>query len=138
MNDDFLQKKTDALCVLDRLVPLVFDAEKRLSHARNWSFIDVFGGGTFVDLFKHHKLSKASTTMDAINSLLQRLSYELGNINIPVDYKMNISGFATFADFVFDGAFVDAYMTSKIMSSLNQVKQLKKKLYTVKEQLSGM
>ena len=28
MNDDFLQKKTDALCVLDRLVPLVFDAEK--------------------------------------------------------------------------------------------------------------
>ena len=51
MNDDFLQKKEDALCVLDRLVPLVFDAEKRLSHARNWSFIDVLGGGFFVNNF---------------------------------------------------------------------------------------
>lgn len=128
----------NAINTINELIPLVEKAESQFKSARNWSFIDVFGGGTFVDLFKHHKLSKASTTMNAINSLLQRLSYELGNINIPVDYKMNISGFATFADFVFDGAFVDAYMTSKIMSSLNQVKQLKKKLYAVKEQLSRM
>lgn len=139
MNDDFLQKKTDALCVLDRLVPLVFDAEKRLSHARNWSFIDVLGGGFFVDIFKYLNIGRAKNSMDEADRLLRELSSILGGMEIPVDYRMQLGGFATFADFVFDGFIIsDVYMAGKILTSLDQVKELKKRLVALQVQLQSM
>ena len=139
MNDDFLQKKTDALCVLDRLVPLVFDAEKRLSHARNWSFIDVLGGGFFVDIFKYLNIGRAKNSMDEADRLLRELSSILGGMEIPVDYRMQQGGFATFADFVFDGFIIsDVYMAGKILSSLEQVRELKKRLVALQVQLQSM
>ena len=139
MNDDFLQKKTDALCVLDRLVPLVFDAEKRLSHARNWSFIDVLGGGFFVDIFKYLNIGRAKNSMDEADRLLRELSSILGGMEIPVDYRMQLGGFATFADFVFDGFIIsDVYMAGKILSSLEQVRELKRRLFALQVQLQSM
>lgn len=139
MNDDFLQKKTDALCVLDRLVPLVFDAEKRLSHARNWSFIDVLGGGFFVDIFKYLNIGRTKNSMDEADRLLRELSSILGGMEIPVDYRMQLGGFATFADFVFDGFIIsDVYMAGKILSSLEQVRELKKRLVALQVQLQSM
>ena len=139
MNDDFLQKKTDALCVLDRLVPLVFDAEKRLSHARNWSFIDVLGGGFFVDIFKYLNIGRAKNSMDEADRLLRELSSILGGMEIPVDYRMQLGGFSTFADFVFDGFIIsDVYMAGKILSSLEQVRELKKRLVALQVQLQSM
>ena len=139
MNDDFLKKKTDALCVLDRLVPLVFDAEKRLSHARNWSFIDVLGGGFFVDIFKYLNIGRAKNSMDEADRLLRELSSILGGMEIPVDYRMQLGGFATFADFVFDGFIIsDVYMAGKILTSLDQVKELKKRLVALQVQLQSM
>ena len=139
MNDDFLQKQTDALCVLDRLVPLVFDAEKRLSHARNWSFIDVLGGGFFVDIFKYLNIGRAKNSMDEADRLLRELSSILGGMEIPVDYRMQLGGFATFADFVFDGFIIsDVYMAGKILASLDQVKELKRRLVALQVQLQSM
>ncbi|MDY5121722.1 MAG: hypothetical protein SPE48_07425 [Treponema porcinum] len=139
MNDDFLQKKTDALCVLDRLVPLVFDAEKRLSHAWNWSFIDVLGGGFFVDIFKYLNIGRAKNSMDEADRLLRELSSILGGMEIPVDYRMQLGGFATFADFVFDGFIIsDVYMAGKILASLDQVKELKRRLVALQVQLQSM
>lgn len=139
MNDDFLQKKTDALCVLDRLVPLVFDAEKRLSHARNWSFIDVLGGGFLVDIFKYLNIGRAKNSMDEADRLLRELSSILGGMEIPVDYRMQLGGFATFADFVFDGFIIsDVYMAGKILASLDQVKELKRRLVALQVQLQSM
>lgn len=44
----------------------------------------------------------------------------------------------TFADFFFDGVFVDAYMTSKIMNSLDEVQKLKERLYILKSKLEQM
>ena len=139
MNDDFLQKKTDALCVLDRLVPLVFESEKRFSHARNWSFIDVLGGGFFVDIFKYLNIGRAKNSMDEADRLLRELSSILGGMEIPVDYRMQLGGFATFADFVFDGFIIsDVYMAGKILSSLEQVRELKKRLVALQVQLQSM
>lgn len=59
----------------------------------------------------------------------------LGSIEAPDDYRINVGGFLTFADFFFDGVFVDAYMASKIMSSLDEVQKLKNKLYALKSRL---
>lgn len=129
---------SDALNTVNRLIPLVEEAENQFKSARNWSFLDVLGGGTITDLVKHYKLGKAGDTMNEVNYYLQQLSVQLGNINIPTDYRMKMGGFLTFADFMFDGFLMDAYMTSKIMSSLEQVRDLKNKLYQVKERLETL
>ena len=68
----------NALQTVNRLVPLVEDAERHFKSARNWSFLDVLGGGFLTDLVKYHKLNKASDSMNEINYLMQKLSRELG------------------------------------------------------------
>ena len=127
-----------ALGTVNTLIPLVETAESQFKSARNWSFFDVLGGGFFSDMIKHYKLGKASDSMREIDSLLHTLATQLGNINIPADYRMQMNGFVTFADFMFDGVLVDAYMAHKIMSSLEQERQLKDKLYILRERLQGM
>lgn len=128
----------NALNTVYQLVPLVNEAERCFKSARNWGVLDMLGGGMIIDLIKHHKLNRASGIMNEINWLLQKLSQELGNLNIPVDYRMQINGILTFADFVFDDFLVDTYVASKIISSLNQVRRLKEQLCTLQSRLENM
>ena len=125
-----------ALNLTDQLITCLDDAERQLSSARNWGFLDVLGGGLIVDLIKHSKLNNAKYSMERVNYLMQELQRVLGNIAIPNDYRMQVGGFATFADFFFDSGIVDVYMTAKIMSSLNEVRRLKEKCYDLKSRLS--
>ncbi len=127
-----------AITIVNQLLPLVEQAERKLKSARNWGIFDMLGGGFIVDLIKHSKLNSASNTMTEVSMLLQQLQQTLGGIQIPVDYRMNIGGFATFADFFFDGVLADTYMTSKIFSSIEQVRTLKEKLYTLRNYLTRM
>lgn len=129
---DFLKNNrkeiTEVLVIIDQILPLIDQAEDKFKSARNWGFIDILGGGFLVDLIKHSKLGSASTIMNRINSLLQDLQRELKDVVIPTDFSMNTATFATFADFLFDGILADVYMQSKIMSSLDQVRELRNRL----------
>ncbi len=127
----------EAVSIIDRLIPLVNDAERNLSSARNWGFLDVLGGGFIVDLIKHSKLNNASNSMEQVNYLMQNLQRILGSINTN-DYSMNVGNFVSLADFLFDGVIADIYMTSKIMSSLDEVRKLKNKLFELRNRLTSM
>ena len=129
---DFLKNNrkeiTEVLVIIDQILPLIDQAEDKFKSARNWGFVDILGGGFIVDLIKHSKLGSASTIMNRINILLHDLQRELKDIVIPTDFSMNTATFATFADFLFDGILADVYMQSKIMSSLDQVRELRNRL----------
>ena len=127
-----------AITLTDQLISELDQAERQLSSARNWGFLDVLGGGLIVDLIKHSKLSNAKVSMDRVNYLLQELKRVLGGISMPGDYSMNVGGIATFADFFFDSGIVDVYMTAKIMSSLNEVRNLKDRCYELRNRLSSV
>ena len=127
-----------ALILTDQLISELDQAERQLSSARNWGFLDVLGGGFIVDLIKHSKLSNAKSSMDRVNYLLQELKRVLGGISMAGDYSMNVGGFETFADFFFDSGIVDVYMTAKIMSSLNEVRNLKNRCYELRSRLSSI
>lgn len=126
-----------ALNLTNQLISELEQAERQLASARNWGFLDVLGGGFIVDLIKHSKLNNAKTSMDRVNYLMQELKRVLGGISMVGDYSMNVGGFATFADFFFDSGIVDVYMTAKIMSSLNEVRNLKNRCYELKSRLSS-
>ena len=127
-----------ALNLTNQLIAELDQAERQLSSARNWGFLDVLGGGLIVDLIKHSKLNNAKVSMDRVQYLLQELRRVLGGISLPGDYSMNVGGFATFADFFFDSGIVDVYMTARIMSSLNEVRNLKNRCYELRSRLSSV
>ena len=126
-----------ALNLTNQLISELEQAERQLSSARNWGFLDVLGGGLITDLIKHSKLNNAKISMDRVQYLLQELKRVLGGISMPGDYTMNVGGIATFADFFFDSGIVDIYMTAKIMSSLNEVRNLKNRCYELRDRLSA-
>ncbi len=127
-----------ALNLTNQLISELEQAERQLSSARNWGFLDVLGGGFIVDLIKHSKLNNAKVSMDRVNYLLMELKRVLGGISMPGDYSMNVDGLATFADFFFDSGIVDVYMTAKIMSSLNEVRNLKNRCYELRSRLASV
>lgn len=127
-----------ALNLTNQLIAELDQAERQLSSARNWGFLDVLGGGLIVDLIKHSKLNNAKSSMDRVNYLLQELRRVLGGISMAGDYSMNVGGFETFADFFFDSGIVDVYMTAKIMSSLNEVRNLKNRCYELRDKLNNI
>lgn len=127
-----------AINLTDQLISELDQAERQLSSARNWGFLDVLGGGFIVDLIKHSKLNNAKISMDRVNYLLQELKRVLGGISMTGDYSMNVGGIATFADFFFDSGIVDVYMTAKIMSSLNEVRNLKNRCYELRSRLASV
>lgn len=128
----------DCLRIIDRILPLLDDAERSFSSARNWGFLDMLGGGLIVDLIKHSKINNAASSMNEINYLLRDLERELKDVKFPTDYSMNTMGFATFADFLFDGILADVYMQSKIMNSLDQVRELHHRLDYLRETMIRM
>lgn len=125
----------DCLRIIDRLLPLIGEAERQFSSARNWGFLDMLGGGLLTDIIKHSKLSRASGCMNEINYLLHDLERELKDIQFTTDYSMNTRTFSTFADFLFDGILADTYMQSKIMSSLDQVRELHHRIEFIQARL---
>ena len=127
-----------AINLTNQLISELDQAERQLSSARNWGFFDVLGGGLITDLIKHSKLNNAKISMERVNYLLQELRRVLGGISMPGDYSMNVSGLETFADFFFDSGIVDVYMTAKIMSSLNEVRNLKNRCYELRTRLSSV
>jgi hypothetical protein len=126
-----------ALSLTDQLISELDQAERQLSSARTWGFVDILGGGLITDLIKHSKLNNAKLSMERVNYLLQELKRVLGGISMPGDYSMNVGGFETFADFFFDSGIVDVYMTAKIMSSLNEVRNLKNRCYELRNKLTN-
>lgn len=132
------QQIADAKYTLKQIMPLIDQAEAKFKSARNWGFIDIFGGGLITDLIKHSKLNSASYDMNEIANLLSQLQRQLNGLTIPTDYRMRMGGFSSFGDFVFDGAVFDIYMQTKIMSSLDQVRQLRNKLIQLNDVLNRM
>lgn len=133
-----LKEINDVQKIIDEILSLIDEAETKFNKARNWGFFDILGGGFITDLFKHSNLDSASDIMNKINYLLKDLQRELDEVVTSTDFSMNTNTFASFADFIFDGVLADAYMQSKIMSSLKELKNLRSTLLNLKSKLSSL
>ena len=133
-----LKEINDVHIIINQILPLIDEAENKFRSARNWGFFDILGGGFITDLIKHSKLGAASDIMNRINYLLHDLQRELKEVVIPTDFSMNTASFSTFADFVFDGILADVYMQSKIMTSMEQIRELRSRLLILRDKLTEL
>ena len=81
----------------------------------------MFGGGGFVTLIKHGKLEGAQYELEQAQLALARLSDELRDVEGFAGIGVDMGGFMSFADFLFDNAFVDMLVQQKISEARRRV-----------------
>ena len=93
-----------------------------LESADNWNTWDMFGGGGMIThMAKHSHLDQAQDLTEELQQKLRRFKTELADIQITADSQVNIDGFLRFADYFFDGLFVDWSVGNRIKQSRTSI-----------------
>ena len=96
-------------------------AEKKLQSARNWGVWDMLGGGMISTLVKHSKMGDASNLMEDARAKLQIFQRELRDVEVPMEFRLEMGDFLTFADFFFDGLVADWMVQSRIADARYEI-----------------
>ena len=110
-----------------------------LESADGWNTWDMFGGGGILThMAKHEHLDSAQDLVSELQSKLRRFKTELADIQITANMQVNIDGFLRFADYFFDGLFVDWEVGDQISRSMNSVSSTKSQISKTIDKLSQM
>lgn len=122
MSNEMMRREIkEAMDAGERALSSLRMAQEKLNSAGNWGLFDMFGGGLFSTIMKHSKMDDAQSLMEAAKSDLKRFQKELRDVNVPLDLKMEVGSFLSFADFFFDGFVADYLVQSKISDAKEQV-----------------
>jgi hypothetical protein len=102
---------------------LLQKVQDSLGSAQGWGVWDMLGGGLIVTAIKHARIDDARQYIHGAQQALHRFIRELKDVNphLQTDITIDIGGFATFADYFFDGLIVDWIVQSRIKESLDNV-----------------
>ena len=122
MSNDIMRKEMkEAIDAGQRALMSLRQAQDKLGSARHWGVVDLFGGGFLTDMIKHSKINDASRYVEQAKRDLLKFQRELKDVDLPMDIKMEIGGFLSFADFFFDGLVADYLVQSKIANAREQI-----------------
>ena len=76
--------------------------------------------------------------MEEINERLEKMRFILGGLGVPVVYELKINKVIVFFDYIPMLPFVSVWITSKISKSLNQLIELKEKIWLLKIYMESM
>lgn len=99
------------------------EAREKLESAGRWGIVDLFGGGLITDMFKHSRMSEATRCMEAAKRDLKRFQRELGDVEIPMNLRIEVSSFLSFADIFFDNLISDYMVQTRIAKAKEQVEE---------------
>ena len=114
---------SEAICAGEAAFDTASHILGSLDKAESWANWDMFGGGVVFDMIKHEHLDNAQEEVETLQIQLQRFKTELNDVMLQADFQVNIDGFLRFADYFFDGLFVDWAVLSKIQNSQYQLQQ---------------
>ncbi len=121
MNEIMRRETQEAIHAGEQALESLYAARNKLGSARGWGIYDLLGGGMISTLIKHSKIEDASEFMERAKQNLQIFQKELQDIQVPLDLRMEIGSFLSFADFFFDGLVADYLVQSKIADAREQV-----------------
>lgn len=111
----------EAVAAGEKALFSLYAARDNLHSARNWGIFDLLGGGMLVNMMKHSRISKASAMLEDAKRNLLIFQRELKDVAVPMDIRVEIGSFLSFADFFFDGLVADYLVQSKIADAREQV-----------------
>lgn len=100
------------------------ETAERLRSAKNWGVWDIVGGGLIATAAKHSKIDEARQLIHQVQEHLRRFGRELADVDAEAVAGIEISSFATFADFVLDGLISDWVVQARINRSLEGVAEM--------------
>ena len=104
-------EKQEAIEAGERALRSLKEARSHISGAKGFGLWDLFGGGTFVSLAKHYKISRARDSINRARYDLQVFSRELRDVRMDLD--INIGDFLTIFDLM-DNFFADIMVQSRL------------------------
>ncbi len=126
-----LKELDEAVAAGDDAHRTVSRAVESLDKAVNMGEWDLFGGGILPDIMKHGYLDEAQELVETLQTQLRRFRTELSDVDFYADFRINEDGFLRFADYFFDGFFVDLASLRKIEKSREYVLSVRKDLEKV-------
>lgn len=123
-----LREVREALFAGRRAETAIEQVVNSLDSAEGWGMWDMLGGGLLSTAIKHGHMDDAQNGLREVQRALSDFRTELadvGNIQIP---DISIGSFATFADYFFDGIFVDWYVQSNIHDAQRGVSEVQGKV----------
>ncbi len=122
MSNEMMRREIkEAIGAGERALSSLRMAREKLNSAGNWGIFDMFGGGFISSMVKRSKMDDAVGLMESAKIDLKRFQRELNDVNVPLDLKMEVGSFLSFADFFFDGFVADYLVQSKIAEAKEQV-----------------
>lgn len=116
----------------------IFVIEDELNSAESWGTWDLYGGGLISAAVKHSHLDEAQELISELQGTLRRYHTELSDVTIQADIQAQVEGFLRFADYFFDGLYVDRAVLDHIHCALNQISKTRSEVYFVQNQLEEM
>src|SRR5699024_455231 len=132
----FLTEAREAVLAGERVGSSLSDAIDKLEKARSWGGLDMFGGGAIVTYVKHNHIDDANEAIPAVQMKMRIFHKELLDVNQDADLDIDIPGLLTFADFFFDGIFVDYIVQGKIVDALEKAEEQQNEIDKVILQLN--
>ncbi|HBA63406.1 MAG TPA: hypothetical protein DCZ20_06085 [Lachnospiraceae bacterium] len=120
-NEIMRREMREAIAAGERALNSLRAAQEKLNSARGWGIFDMLGGGLLTDMIKHSKINDAAGYMEDAKRDLQIFQRELADIHVPMELRMEVGGFLSFADFFFDGIVADYLVQSRIADAREQV-----------------
>ena len=114
-------------------------ANDRLESAGNWGLFDMFTrGGIISHVIKHDRMDEARQYMDEARRALTVFRRELGDVEQLEDVSLDVGSFLSFADFFFDGLFVDWMVQSRIREAQRKISGCISQVERLTAQLRGL
>jgi hypothetical protein len=108
------------------------DTAEMLGKASDWGDWDLFGGGLLTTAIKHDRMARARAASERARDHLQRLRTELADVGMAGgELKADVSGLATFADYLMDGFLVDWFVQGRIDQARQRVANARVDLHPV-------
>ena len=131
------KREVDEACTAGKRVKaLAEQIDRELGDAENLGRWDAWGGGGLLaDAAKYDHLDKAGSMSQSLQKLLGAFHAELADVAVYADVQVEIDEFTRFADFFWDGIFVDFAVLDRIRSARWKMQELDKELDHVMENL---
>ena len=108
---DMIREKQEAIEAGERALQSLREARNQISGAKGFGLWDLFGGGMFVSLAKHYKISRAREAINRAQYDLRVFSRELRDVETDLD--INIGDFLTIFDLM-DSFFAEIMVQSRL------------------------
>ena len=138
MEYDIAKEKQEAIEAGQRALNSLRTARENLNSAKNWGVVDMLGGGFLTTMVKRSKMDQAKHNMDQAKFALRNFSKELNDVNMACNLNINTDDFLSFADYFFDGFFVDWMVQERINDAKRQVEEAIRRTEYIVKQLQCM